>query len=230
MLYFIGSIIYQQRRNRMMHSRSLEAEIKLLEKERSRIAADLHDDLGPVLSSIKFSVGSLDVYSDTDTRTVDRLYNHIDSLMGRMRDISADMLPPTLNRRGLIAAVEEFISNLPPTVTLSTLFEHGDVPELPVNRSIHLYRIIQEIVHNTIKHARATVLLLELKQSGQQLVLLAKDNGCGFDYPLQASSNQGLGLRNLNSRAELLGGKLTVESAPGKGTIHIIEIPFLTEP
>ena len=230
MLYFIASIIYQQRRHRLTHSRSLEAEIKLLEKERSRIAADLHDDLGPVLSSIKFSVGSLDVFSETDTRTINRLYSHIDSLMYRMREISADMVPPTLSRKGLVPAIEEFISNLPQTVTMSTLFEHVNVPGLPVNRSIHLYRIVQEIVHNTIKHANATVLLLELRISGNQLVLLSKDNGAGFDYSLQSSKNHGLGLRNLNSRAELLRGKLSVESSPGKGTTYIIEIPFVTEP
>ena len=229
MLYFIISIIYQQRQNRLMYKRSLEAEIKLLEKERSRIAADLHDDLGPLLSSIKFSVGSLDIYSDTDTKTVDRVYDHIDSLMHRMREISADMLPHTLGRKGLVAAIAEFISNLPQSSATKIFFEHSPLPEFPMVQSIHVYRIIQEIVHNTIKHARATVLQLELKISGAQLVLLTKDNGCGFDYKLQASESQGLGLRNLHSRAEMLGGKLVVESATGKGTIYIIEIPLSSQ-
>ena len=227
MLYFIASIIYQQRRNRIMYKRSLEAEIKLLEKERSRIAADLHDDLGPALSSIKFSVGSLDIFSETDTRTVDRVYDHIDSLMSRMREISADMLPHTLGRKGLVTAIEEFISNLSPSIAVKILFEHSYLPELPIAQSVHLYRIVQEIVHNTLKHAHATILLLELKLDGEQLVLLSKDNGCGFDYKLLSAESPGLGLRNLNSRAELLGGKLSVESAPDKGTIYIIEIPLL---
>jgi len=149
--------------------------------------------------------------------------------MFRMREISADMLPHTLGRKGLVAAIEEFISNLPQSLAVKTHFEHCLLPELPVTQSIHLYRIIQEIVHNTIKHANAGILLIELKSSGDQLVLLSKDNGCGFDYKVQSAKSQGLGLRNLNSRAELLGGKLLVESAPGKGTIYIIEIPLLTK-
>ena len=225
-VYFIVSMISQHRRNRALYKRSLEAEIKTLEKERSRIATDLHDDLGPLLSSIKFSVGSLDIYSDTDTRTVDRVYEHIDSLMQRMREISADMLPNTLLRKGLIAAIAEFIDNIPRPACLDIKFVHAEEPELPPSQSVHLYRIVQEIIHNTIKHAQASVLKIEIKKSAAIMVLLTNDNGNGFDYNLQSRENNGLGLRNLFSRTEMLGGHLFVESSNGKGTSYIIEIPF----
>jgi len=225
-IYFIVSIIYQHRRNRELYKRSLEAEIKLLEKERSRIAADLHDDLGPLLSSIKLKVGSFDLYSDTDKKTADRVYEHIDSLMQRMRDISADMLPSTLERKGLVAAVNEFMDSLPVTSKTAISFEHSGLAEIPISKSIHLYRIIQEIIHNTIKHAGASVLKIEIRQTGALLVLLTYDDGNGFDYSLQSRKNEGLGLRNLFSRTEMLGGNLSVESSPGKGTGFIIEIPL----
>jgi two-component system, NarL family, sensor kinase len=228
-VYFIISLIHQQRRNRALHKRSIEAEINTLEKERTRIAADLHDDLGPLLSAIKFSVGSLDIYSDTDTKTVDRVYDHIDSLMQRMREISTDMMPNTLLRKGLVAAILEFIDNIPKPASLEILFVYSEIPELPQDKSIHLYRIAQEIIHNTIKHAGASSLKIEIKITGTLLVLLSADNGTGFDYNLQSRENDGLGLRNLFSRTEMLAGKLFVESTPGKGTSYIFEIPLTTQ-
>jgi len=97
---------------------------------------------------------------------------------------------------------------------------------LPISKSIHLYRIIQEIIHNTIKHAGASELKIEIRQTGSLLVLLTYDDGNGFDYSLQSRKNEGLGLRNLFSRTEMLGGSLAVESSPGKGTGFIIEIPL----
>jgi signal transduction histidine kinase len=210
----------------MLYKRSLEAEIKLLEKERGRIAADLHDDLGPLLSSVKLNVGSLDLYSERDTRTADRVYEHIDTMMQRMREISADMLPNTLERKGLIAAIDEFISNIRKPASLNIRFVHNDSSEFPSSQSIHIYRIVQEIIHNTIKHAQATELIIEIKQEGSMIVLLSGDNGKGFDYNLQSRENSGLGLRNLYSRTEMLGGNLGVESGRGKGTNYTIEIPL----
>lgn len=210
----------------MLYKRSLEAEIKLLEKERGRIAADLHDDLGPLLSSVKLNVGSLDLYSERDTRTADRVYEHIDTMMQRMREISADMLPNTLERKGLIAAIDEFISNIRKPASLNIRFVHSDFHEFPSSQSIHIYRIVQEIIHNTIKHAQATELIIEIKQEGAMIVLLSGDNGKGFDYNLQSRENSGLGLRNLYSRTAMLDGNLGVESGRGKGTNYIIEIPL----
>lgn len=228
-IYFIVSIVHQHRNNRALYKRSLEAEIKTLEKERTRIAADLHDDLGPLLSSIKFSVGSLDVFSDTDIKTVDRVYEHIDSLMKRMREISTDMMPNTLLRKGLIAAIAEFIRNIPRPASLDIRFVHADIPELQQALSVHVFRMVQEIIHNTIRHAKASILKIEIKQSPTQLVLLTNDDGTGFDYNLQQRESNGLGLRNLFSRAEMLGGNMYVESARGKGTSYIIEIPVTVE-
>ncbi len=227
-IYFIVSIIYQQRRSQALYKRSIEAEITTLEKERGRIAADLHDDLGPLVSSIKFSVGSLDVFSETDTKTVDRVYEHIDSLMQRMREISNDMLPQTLLRKGLVAAIEEFIDNIQKPSSLEIHFTYSQLPGLPEAGAIHIYRIVQEIVHNTIKHSQASSLKIELKQESSGIVLLSADNGKGFDYNLQARENSGLGLRNLFSRTEMLGANMYVDSAPGKGTSYSIEIPLTT--
>jgi two-component system, NarL family, sensor kinase len=228
-IYFIVSIIHQHRNNRALYKRSLEAEIKTLEKERTRVASDLHDDLGPLLSSIKYSVGSLDIFSDTDLKTVDRVYEHIDSLMKRMREISGDMMPNTLLRKGLVAAIAEFIDNIPGPDFPEIQFVHSELPELLQPYSIHLFRIVQEIIHNTIKHAKASRLKIEIKQSAAFLVLLTNDDGTGFDYNLQTRESSGLGLRNLFSRTEMLGGNMSVESARGKGTSYIIEIPLRSE-
>ena len=225
-IYFIVSIIYQHRRNRHLYKRSLEAEIKLLEKERSRIAADLHDDLGPLLSSIKLKVGSFDLYSDTDKKTADRVYEHIDSLMQRMRDISADMLPSTLERKGLVAAVNEFMDSLPGPSKTAISFEHPGLGELPISKSIHLYRIIQEIIHNTIKHAKAKNMQIGFSEEDNSLLLLAKDDGIGFNVEAEKEKSGGLGLKSLESRCEILNGVLNIESKPGFGTNYFVKIPL----
>jgi signal transduction histidine kinase len=92
--------------------------------------------------------------------------------------------------------------------------------------SVHLYRIVQEIVHNTIKHAGATVLQIHLIKEEQMLVLYTTDNGKGFHYQKALEKSNGYGLRNLLSRTDVLGGNLSISSREGGGTIYIIRIPL----
>jgi len=161
-LYFIVSIIHHQRRTHALYKRSIEAEITTLEKERSRMAADLHDELGPVLSAIKYKVGSLDTISADDEETVEDVNKYIDTLVRRMREISNDLMPNILIHKGVVFALHDFIDNLSKPGSLQIHFAHQDIPELTEFQSIHIYRIVLEIIHNTVKHARATELKIEL--------------------------------------------------------------------
>jgi signal transduction histidine kinase len=226
-IYFIISIIRQQRRNLALYKRAIEAEIRTLETERSRMAADLHDELGPVLSAIKFQIGSLGV-SEEDEVTVEKMNGYIDGLVERMRAISNNLMPVILVRKGVVPAIEDLVYRLQPNAGFVISFTHQSVPELPSEQGIHLYRIVTEIIHNTSKHARAGRLDISLAVAGPLIRLHTEDNGCGFDYEHISRKSMGHGLGNILSRSELLGGQLFVESVIGKGTIFHLEIPINT--
>lgn len=228
-LFFIISIVHHQRRSNMLHKLSITAEITTLEKERTRMAADLHDELGPLLSGIKFRVGSIDTHSEDDEETVEKINEHIDIVVQRMREISNDLVPNILLHKGVVYALTDFIDNLSKPPGLQIYFAHHDIPVLSEFLSIHIYRIVLEIIHNTIKHAKATELKIEFKRLGSLLVLQTMDNGQGFDYHIATRETKRLGLRNLVSRTEMLSAVLLADTARGRGTRYIMEIP-LTQP
>jgi two-component system, NarL family, sensor kinase len=222
--YFILSIIRQQRRTVRLYKQSLLTEITTLEKERSRMASDLHDEVGPLLSAIKLRIGSLDIHGEEDEEEVRKTETQIDTLIKRMREISFDLMPTSLTRKGLAAALNEFIEYCSKSNVLKISFKYVDI-QLTQLQSINLYRIVQEIIHNTIKHAEALELLIELKKEKNKIVLATKDNGKGFDYEEKSGEAKGLGLQNLLRRSEIIGGKMFFESKKGKGTTYIFEIP-----
>ena len=225
--YFIVIILRQQREKNKLYRAKILAEITTLENERARIANDLHDEIGPVLSSVKLRANNIDVQSDDDKEQLEAINKNIDEMMTRMRAISNDLLPNTLRRKGLIAAIDEFAGRNTVAGGPAIGFVHDDpFPELSKEKSVNLFRIVQEITHNTIKHAHAKELKIELRSRGENIFLLAADDGSGFDYDVLIRESSGLGLRSLLSRAEVMGGELFVESGPGKGTRYQFEIPL----
>ena len=222
--YFIISIIRQQRRNLELHRLNILAEITTLEKERTRMAADLHDELGPLLSAIKFKINSVDTTDEEDQYQLEKASNHIDDLITRLREIAGNLMPSALLRKGLVTALHEFFNNIARS-SLDIVFNPAQLPDLPQEKSINIYRIVQEVTHNTIKHANATQLIVDLSLKANKIVLMTRDNGIGFDYSNKSKENSGLGLRNLKSRAEIMGGTVAIESRPLKGTSYIFEIP-----
>ena len=99
------------------------------------------------------------------------------------------------------------------------------MPDLPAEKAVHLFRVLQEIVHNTIKHAAAKNLYIEWRQNNTALSIVTRDDGKGFNTEEAAGKMRGLGLNNIVSRTEILGGKLYLDAAPGKGTRYEINIP-----
>lgn len=223
--YFIVSIVRQQRRSLKLYKQSIYTEINTLEKERTRLAADLHDEVGPVLAAVKLKLNSLDIHNDDDQAEVLKTNEQIDNLMRRMREISFDLMPNSLIRKGLPAAIREFVDYCGRSSSLQIHYHFDEIPISQV-QSINLYRIIQEIIHNTMKHSGATELNIELQRKENNILLTTNDNGAGFNYDASANESTGLGLRNLLTRTELIGGKLFVESKKGKGTSYIFEIPI----
>lgn len=225
LIYFIITIIRYQRRSLRLHKEKIQAEIETLEKERTRIASDLHDELGPLLSAVKLQINSIDAANDTDALTIMKSSTHIDSIISKLREISNNLMPNTLVRKGLQKAIAEFVDQASQASGLQVKYICEQAIDIPQQKEINIYRIIQEIVHNTIKHAGATILLIKMMKEENRLLLMTADNGKGFDYFSKIKDNPGLGLRNLQSRAEVMGAELSCQSEPGKGTMYTFEIP-----
>jgi signal transduction histidine kinase len=225
-LFFIISITRQQRRNLELHRLKILAEITTLERERARIASDLHDDLGPLLSAVKLKISSFELTDPDDKLQMDLTNHHIDDILKRIRDISFDLMPNALVRKGLATALKEFLDYLNNDGgRIKFVFESvGDI-NVAEQKAVNIYRIVQEAAHNAIKHSGATQFLLRLETKNKNLQITIKDNGKGFDKEKVSAATVGFGLRGLLSRSEVIGGKMYLESRPGEGTTYSFEIP-----
>ena len=220
--YFIISIIRQQRKNIVLQKKLILGEIEALEKERSRIAADLHDDLGPLLAAIKFRID----HERGENTELAKSSSQLDGLIVRIREIANNMMPGSLHRKGLIAAVTEYLDNAELSGNLHINFSYPGNFSVPPDKSVHIYRAIQEIVHNCIKHAHATEMLVKLSFQNGILSILCRDNGKGFDTKMKESDSKGIGLKSLQNRTEIMGGFMIIESKKEVGTAVLLEIPI----
>ena len=225
--YFIISIMRHQRRNLELHKLNIMAEITQIEKERARIAHDLHDEIGPLVAAVKMKINSFELYDDGDKTEMVKTNRHIDDILKRIREISFDLMPTSLLRKGIGTATKEFVDLLNNNTSIKFYFEcEKDIP-VSEQKSINIYRIIQEIVHNTIKHSKATELHIKLQQIKNKIVLELADNGIGFNYEKESAENAGFGLKSLLRRIEVIGGQMFLDSKIGKGTTYTFEIPLL---
>jgi two-component system, NarL family, sensor kinase len=226
LLYFIITAIRYQRRSMRLHKEKIKAEIDTLENERKRIAADLHDELGPLLSAVKLQINNLDTKEPADMQIIGKSSHYIDTIITKLREISNDLMPNTLLRKGLKNAIIEFVDRSQDSYKLPMKFICEQDLQLSQDKEINLYRIVQEITHNTLKHAKASLLIIKISIQDNRLFLMTADNGVGFDYFSKIRDNSGLGLRNLQSRTEVMGGEFSCISTPEKGTAYTIEIPL----
>jgi signal transduction histidine kinase len=225
LLFFVITILRHQRRNQELYKAKVNAEITTMEKERTRIASDLHDDLGPMLSAVKLLINDLELRGEDDKATLVRANGYIDDVLLQLRTISNDLVPQALNRKGLVVAVDEFISELNEKRAMHIDFTFTKDLDIPSSKGIHLWRIIHEMIHNADKHANASKMEILLEEKNEKLILNLHDNGCGFDSKDLITVQKGLGLKNILSRVEALKGNLYIDSNPRSGTAYSIEIP-----
>ena len=227
-IYFVVSLVKQQKRMLALEKLNIQAELTALEKDRARIASDLHDELGPMLSAVKMKINTFELTEPEDQENMEKTNEHIDSILKRMREITFDLMPNILFRKGLVMAIHEFINYISKKNELQINFSSsGELPVLPEQQTLNLYRIVQEIIHNTIKHAEANMLSIKLEIAGNMLQLSTADNGKGFDYDKKSKTAMGMGLVNLSNRTELMKGKMFIDTAKNAGTKFLLhEIAF----
>jgi signal transduction histidine kinase len=202
--------------------------IEAEEKERIRIATDLHDGVGQLLSAAKLNLSSLESklnLHNTDEQTAFKnAIDLVDDSVKEVRAVSHNMMPNTLLKLGLASAVKEFITKIQGTPNLKVNLEIvGLTGRLEQEKETILYRVIQEVVSNIIKHAKASELTLQLIKHEKEISILIEDNGVGFDTS-KMNDFDGIGLKNILSRVEFINGTVHFDSVVNRGTTVIIDV------
>ncbi|WP_018478956.1 sensor histidine kinase [Pontibacter roseus] len=211
----------------------LEAALEAQEAERRRVARDLHDEVGGMLALIRLNIGQVarqSAEAQTATETALRAKQQLDEAIGSVRRISHDLMPVVLEKMGLVQAIKGMAHSFPPDGGLEMRFTHNlDQQRLDARQELLLFRILQELLNNSLKHAGASLITVDLHKTATEASLTYTDNGRGFDYqPVQQGGEQagGLGLRNLESRVALLNGRFHYNSRRGAGIKAEIVIPI----
>lgn len=203
---------------------SMQSMINGQEIERERIAKDLHDSLGGLLSTIKLKVDNIknkekNIKIIPDFQSATSL---LDTAVSEVRSISQNLQPGALNRLGLIPAINDLINRYATEDGPDIIFQHFDIPtKLNQKVALVVYRIIQEILTNALKHARASEILVQLNMENEDIVIHIEDDGVGFDPKLKYNS---MGLENIKSRVNYLKGSIEIDSRPKQGTSYLIHV------
>ncbi|GGH03376.1 tetratricopeptide repeat-containing sensor histidine kinase [Pedobacter zeae] len=226
-------INYRQQLSEMERKQQLKIAKAMLEGEeleRERVARDLHDGLGGMLSGVKIGLSGLtDTQRGiTDDKDLHRIIGQLDSSVTELRRIARNMVPETLLKFGLETALKDLCEFYMRDGLLITSEMFGIKKDIAMNVQLNIYRIVQELISNAIKHAHANNLILQCSQNENTMFITFEDNGIGFDMA-SISDKKGMGLENLKNRIAFLQGKFEVHSMPGEGTSIDIELKTSTD-
>ena len=198
------------------------------ENERKRIASDLHDGLGQMLTAARFNLSgitdSMAFLPDQEKLVFEKAVKLLDESCLEVRNVSHNIMPNALMKSGLGNAIKDFIEKIRNTQLQIELHTVGINGNIDANVEIMIYRIIQECVNNTLKHAGATKLDISLINDKDGLHLTIEDNGKGFDQAT-LPPDKGIGMQNIKTRTRYLKGTVDIDSRPGQGTLIAIYIP-----
>lgn len=236
LIAFLGYRNYSNRKKIQEHRiKELETEKQLLatqsllkgqEDERLRIAKDLHDGLGGLLSGVKLQLGAMKgnlILTEENGIAFNRVLNNLEDSIAEMRRVAHNMMPETLLRFGLPQAIEDYSNGLSHQQAFTIQCEfRGMEKRLDNSTEVVIYRIVQELLNNAVKHSGASAILVQImRHDEERLNITVEDNGNGFD-PKEVGPHSA-GLRNIASRVKYLNGKIDIQSEPGNGASVYIE-------
>lgn len=240
----IALLLYSAyRRNKLKQATALQATIlkqqelatkavlEAEENERQRIAGDLHDGVGQIMSAAKINLatvaGDISFSSDVQRERFENALKLVDESCAEVRNVSHNIMPNSLLRNSLAAAVRLFINKIDQHVIKINLYTEGLNEKLDERIETMLYRIVQECVNNVIKHSKANTLDISLVRENNEISITIEDNGQGFDAT-DKKKLEGIGMKNIQSRIEYLKGTVEWDSASGRGTVVSIYVPLQT--
>ncbi len=213
----------QQRITALLKDKELEllkASVNGQEKERKRIAGELHDSIGGNLAAIKLQLSSLGIKD---------VIKQVDETYHQVRDLSHDLVPQKFNNTGFTELIAGYLRqfDLPGNAKISfQAYPPEEIDLIETTLKVEIYKIMQELITNTQKHSQASKVEIQLTQIDGMLKLLFEDNGKGFSTE---TTRQGIGFQNIRERLKLFDGVLSIDSFPSKGTVIDIEIPLRYE-
>ncbi len=195
------------------------------EEERKRIATELHDGLGVLLSATRMQFSIISDKSPENKELIEKATKMLEQASGDVRKISHNMMPGLLTKLGFFEAVGDLFERIDDAGDLRAVCTiTGSQERLPENKEIMLYRIVQEMVNNTLKHAKARNIEIRIGELPGLLDISYSDDGKGFDIREKLESDS-LGLKSIQSRVNFLNGKMQIESEPGKGVKYTLQVP-----
>ena len=236
LLMFIASIYIRQifnlqgkinKLSKENEAKVLSAIIKTEEKERQKFAKELHDGLGPILSSIKMAISAINksVVGKTNEQIIDKTENTVDNAIITIKEISNNLSPHILNSFGLEKAIKTFTDTIVTGKDFEIILSSNlNGKRFDYNIEIVLYRIIGELITNTLKYASANKVEISLFNYEKKLELFYSDNGIGFD--IKNIKSKGMGLSNINSRIKSLDGEMEIHSKHKQGFFIKITLPL----
>lgn len=222
-------MVYQQQLNKQQNE-MLNAVIATQDQERKRIAEDLHDSIGSLLSAAKLKLSAIaetaPVNYNGQAKNYDDTMNLLDEAVNEMRNISHNLLPASLLRLGLVAGLQNLFDKISSRTNLQINFNiYGFKERMDDTTEVSIYRIILEAINNVIKHARASTVTVQLMQYENYINILVEDDGIGFDGGNNLQTH-GIGLNNILSRVDHMKGKVDIDTKPNAGTVINIDIPY----
>ncbi|MBV9988264.1 MAG: hypothetical protein JO301_11320 [Chitinophagaceae bacterium] len=225
LLVFIGSAIRYLRIRIQYYRQQVAREIELIDQERSRISADLHDELGSGLSAVGLYMRQ--AAETFEPELMDKAINQLQIQRTKIRQISHDLVPQQLKTHGLLTALRELAEEMQVAGKPAIRLE-GNMDGLAIRppRAIHIYRIVRELVTNAVKHSGASIITIDLVRTPRFFCIEIRDNGRGFDSAAPAGDGNGMGLQNIQARVELLHAVIITVSKPDVGTSYTVRIPY----
>ncbi|MBS4064017.1 MAG: sensor histidine kinase, partial [Chitinophagaceae bacterium] len=202
------------------------------ETERSRIAKDLHDSVGQMMSAARMNLSSfsntVQLHDIEQKQSLSNIITLVDESCKEVRAVSHSMMPQILLKKGLPEAVEELVTRINSNVLKINLHAEGFEQRPHSNIETILYRVIQECVNNTLKHAEAKHMDISIIKEAEMISITIEDDGKGFTLS-ETDAEEGMGLKNIRNRVRFLKGEVNFDTAPGKGTSIVIHVPVSIE-
>lgn len=210
----------------------IEASLESQEIERRRVASDLHDSVGAMLAAIRLGIGTIARAGTSNTEAISDTKILLDETIESVRKISRDLMPSTLELLGLGEAIHEMCDRFEATTGIAFKLQiqltNG---ELGKKEQLIFYRVVQEIINNALKHAKASSISVSLIDTATEIEAIVKDNGKGFFHNFERQEkdsikSMGLGLFTISGRINLLGGKIRMDPEISSGTTYYLTIPY----
>lgn len=234
-------VIYQKRHQGFIKEKAdlqtgfqqilLESQLEIQEQTLQTISQEIHDNIGQVLSLAKLNLGTMDINQpDQLQQKVDDSKGLIGKAIQDLRDISKSLNTDYVSEMGLVQAIAYELEMIRKSGAFTTSLKTEGLPvKLEAQKELIIFRMVQEVINNIIKHAKASTILIFLTYKPDNFSIAVNDNGTGFDLtPLNAGENSkfGLGIRNLHKRAQLIGAHFSIASTLGAGTTVTLQLPL----